>query len=76
MFGAINKKQFEDLRWLSPPGDLVNEFEKIAFPPADRIEKNILETATLASLRVTLLPKLIIGELRVPDAEKLLEDVV
>jgi type I restriction enzyme S subunit len=73
VFGAINKKQFEDLRWLSSPGDLVNKFEKIAFPLDEQIEKNILETATLASLRDTLLPKLISGELRVPDAEGFLE---
>ena len=73
VFGAINKKQFEGLRWLSPPGDLFNEFERIAFPLDERIEKNILETATLASLRDTLLPKLISGELRVPEADKLVE---
>ena len=73
VFGAINKKQFEGLHWLSPPGDLVNEFEKIAFPLDERIEKNTNETVTLSSLRDTLLPKLISGDLRVPDAEKLVE---
>ena len=72
--GAINKKQFEGLRWLSPPDDLVNEFDKIAIPLDERIEKNILETATLVALRDTLLPKLISGELRVPDAKKLVEN--
>ncbi|MCD6197534.1 MAG: restriction endonuclease subunit S [Deltaproteobacteria bacterium] len=73
VFGAINKKQFEGLHWLSPPGDLVNEFEKIAFPLDERIEKNTNETVTLSSLRDSLLPKLISGELRVPEAEKLAE---
>jgi type I restriction enzyme S subunit len=34
------------------------------------------ENATLSSLRDTLLPKLISGELRVPDVEKILEDAV
>lgn len=76
VFGAINKKQFEGLRWLSPTDDLVNEFEKIAFPLDERIEKNTKETITLASLRDTLLPKLISGQLRVPDAEKLVESTV
>jgi type I restriction enzyme S subunit len=74
VFGAINKNQFEGLRWLSPPGDLINEFEKTIFPLDERIEKNTKETVTLASLRDTLLPNLISGELRVPDAEKFLED--
>ena len=76
MFGAINKKQFESLRWLFPQDDLVNEFEKIAFPLDERIEKNTNETITLASLRDTLLPKLISGQLRVPDAEKFIEETV
>ncbi len=76
VFGAINKKQFESLRWLFPQDDLVNEFEKIAFPLDERIEKNTNETITLASLRDTLLPKLISGQLRVPDAEKFIEETV
>ncbi len=75
VFGAINKKQFEGLRWLSPPGDLVNEFEKIAFTLDEQIEKNTNEIVTLASLRNTIFPKLISGELRVRDAEKLMEGV-
>lgn len=37
---------------------------------------NLIESHTLAALRDTLLPKLIFGELRVPDVEKILEDAV
>jgi type I restriction enzyme S subunit len=74
VFGAINKKQFEGLRWLSPDENLVGEFEKIAFALDEQIEKNTNETATLNALRDTLLPKLISGELRVPDAEKFVEE--
>jgi len=36
----------------------------------------VVESRTLAALRDTLLPKLISGELRVPDVEKILEDAV
>jgi len=74
VFGAINKKQFEGLCWLSPDENLVGEFEKIAFALDEQIEKNTNETATLNALRDTLLPKLISGELRVPDAQKLVEE--
>jgi type I restriction enzyme S subunit len=35
---------------------------------------NLHENATFTSLRDTLLPKLISGELRVPDAEKYVEE--
>ena len=65
----------EGLRWLSPPGDLSSEFERIAFPLDEQIEKNTKETLTLASLRDTLLPKLVSGELRVPDAEKFIKEI-
>ena len=75
VFGAINKKQFEGLRWISPDEILVGEFEKIVFALDEQVEKNTNETATLNVLRDTLLPKLISGELRVPDAEKLVEEV-
>ena len=74
VFGAINKNQFEGLRWLSPDENLVGEFEKIAFALDEQIEKNTNETATLNALRDTLLPKLISGELRVPDAEKFIQE--
>ena len=36
--------------------------------------QNELEAQKLASIRDTLLPKLISGELRVPEAEKLVEE--
>ena len=74
VFGAINKNQFEGIYWIAPKAELVNEFEKMAFPLDERIEKNTCETVILASLRDTLLPKLISGELRVPDAEKFVEE--
>lgn len=41
-----------------------------------RIEINLQESATLAELRDTLLPKLISGELRIPDAEAAIADAV
>ncbi len=74
VFGAINKKQFEGLHWISPGEDLVDEFEKIAFAFDEQIENNTNENATLASLRDTFLPKLISGELRIPDSAKFLEE--
>lgn len=41
-----------------------------------RMQANISESRTLAALRDTLLPKLISGELRVPDAERIVERYV
>ena len=73
VFGAINKKQFEEIMWIAPPTLLVERFEQIAFPFDERIESNEQELATLATISDTPLPKLLSGELRVPDAEKFME---
>ena len=43
-------------------------------PLMESVLANLHENATLTSLRDTLLPKLISGELRVPDAEKFVEE--
>jgi type I restriction enzyme S subunit len=39
------------------------------------VRNRTLEIEVLTELRNTLLPKLISGELRIPDAEKFLEEV-
>jgi type I restriction enzyme S subunit len=40
-----------------------------------KIKNNAIQSASLAGIRDTLLPKLISGELRIPEAEKVLEEV-
>ena len=49
-------------------------FDQLARQLYDRIVANECESRTLATLRDTLLPKLISGELRVRAAERLIED--
>jgi type I restriction enzyme S subunit len=71
---TVNMLAVEGLQkplFVLPPPELVQAFERIAVPMAERAERNREESATLAQLRDTLLPKLISGELRVPDAEHL-----
>lgn len=50
---------------------LIRAFEKIAQELYFRSEKCKIENRTLISLRDALIPKLISGELRVPDAERI-----
>jgi restriction endonuclease S subunit len=57
-----------------PPESVATEFTKVIQPLVDNIVAGIHESRTLAQLRDTLLPKLISGELRVKDAEKILEE--
>jgi len=73
VFGSISKKGFETLRVLCPPWTLIHCLEKILFPLDERILINHRQSVMLQDIRDTLLPKLISGELRVPDAERIVE---
>ena len=54
-----------------PSSDLIQEFDKAVVDDLHSIGGRLLQNETLAKLRDTLLPKLLSGELRIPDAEKL-----
>lgn len=53
---------------------LIGAFSNVVDPIIKRRFVCSKESETLADLRDTLLPKLIAGELQVPDAEKFLEE--
>lgn len=61
---------------LVPTVEVTNLFERTVEPFFDKIRMNGEESRTLASIRDTLLPKLLSGEIRVKDAEKLVEAYV
>ncbi len=71
VFGSIGKKDFHAIRAIVPPQELVQGFERLASPLDDRIASSHRESQCLAAVRDTLLPKLISGQLRVKDAERL-----
>lgn len=58
-----------------PPAKQAIEYNSVVVPMFERIAGNIHESRTLATLRDTLLPRLISGELRVPEAEDLVASV-
>lgn len=76
VFSTITRSTFETIYSDYPTESLCIAFEESVFPLMEKIKKNVLEVNTLTSLRDTLLPKLISGELRVPDAEKMVADIV
>lgn len=62
-------------QWIINPPELVlKTFDSHIQPLMDRIRENCLQAQTLAQLRDTLLPKLISGQLRLPEAEALLAE--
>lgn len=74
----IRGKQIKSYVFLRPPiGDnrIFNYFEEIVAPLTKQVDAVLGESELLIQLRDTLLPKLISGELPIPDAEKLLEGV-
>jgi len=52
---------------------LLVKYENTVLLWFERIRENIQQNETLTSVRDTLLPKLISGQLRIKDAEKFLE---
>lgn len=64
VFGSINKKTLEGLRVIIPDDNIVDRFENIASPLDELIRSKEEESRRLASLRDTLLPRLMSGELK------------
>lgn len=65
------------LKVAAPPNDSVwDAFSRVVSPPFRSIKANAEAIATLSQIRDTLLPKLISGEMRVPDAERFLGEMV
>lgn len=71
---SLHVKAVNKLRVILPQYALVQAYNNFIKPIHTQLEINDEESRTLASLRDTLLPKLISGELRVPEAEKFVEE--
>lgn len=75
VFGAINRAQFTSLDVVEPSPAMVAIFERQIYPLDERIRKNVSESRTLTQTRDMLLSKLISGEIRIDEAEKVAEVV-
>ena len=69
VFGSINKKDFQALRIIEPSNRLLKKFDEIIAPLDRKIIENEVQLRTLTTLRDTLLPRLISGQLRLPESE-------
>jgi type I restriction enzyme S subunit len=75
VFGSINQNDFKSLPNLKIDIKLLESFEVQAGGLDTKIEQNSLAILNLTSLRDTLLPKLLSGEIRIPDAKKMVEEL-
>ena len=75
VFGAINKRQLENIEILALDLQSAADLEGILAPLDQRAASSFDEKRKLVELRDTLQPKLMSGEIRMRDAEKVVEEV-
>ncbi|MCE2721336.1 MAG: restriction endonuclease subunit S [Anabaena sp. 49628_E55] len=69
----LNKGHFSNIEILIPDIYLLKQFDNFSNTFTKKIYENDEESHILATLRDTLLPKLMSGEIRVKEAEKIME---
>jgi type I restriction enzyme, S subunit len=74
--GHVTAQDLKRLKTVFPPDAIIREFNRMTEPIFQKNYRNDCESAALASLRGTLLPKLISGELRLSGTKSLIEAVV
>ena len=70
---TLNRNHIHGLPYVLPERRCMEVFESIALPLHRRCKENAQQAQTLATLRDTLLPRLISGQLRLPEAQAVLE---
>ncbi len=76
VFHNLSKSGFEELKVLLVSENLAQRFDEIVEPLIAKILENQQQAQTLTQLRDTLLPRLISGQLRLPEAEALVAEAV
>lgn len=69
----MNRNHIHGLPYLIPTRECIQAYESVAMPLHQRVKQNELQAQTLSTLRDTLLPRLISGQLRLPEAQAALE---
>ncbi len=72
-FGPMHLKQ---IQLVCPPFSVLQAYEGICRPLYEKIVANRAQAQNLATLRDTLLPRLISGQLRLPEASEILEETL
>ncbi|OQS09274.1 hypothetical protein B0T37_14870 [Chromobacterium violaceum] len=69
---TLNRNHIHSLQYLIPPRACLDAYESLAMTFHKRVRENQEQAKTLVVLRDTLLPRLISGQLRLPEAEALI----
>jgi len=73
--GHIQRKHLTEAKLALPPASVIAELGQLFAPLLERRVTNALQARELAGFRDALLPRLISGELRLPEAEAAIEPV-
>jgi type I restriction enzyme S subunit len=74
--GHIQRSHLSGAKVFVPSPDVLSSADQLLSPILDRIIAGALQASALSELRDTLLPRLISGQLRLPDAQAQLEDAL
>lgn len=72
----VKPDQVSSVSCVVPPAGVLSAFTDATLPMFDRLNENRQQAQTLATLRDTLLPRLISGALRLPEAEAMIEETL
>ncbi len=75
VFDTITQDTFAGVTVSYPSREVIAAFEASVEPLMSRLRENLLQSGTLSTLRDTLLPRLISGQLRLPEAQTLAAEV-
>jgi len=75
VFSTITRDTLDGVATISPSLEAIQSFNRSSGALLGKIKTNLEENRILGNQRDALLPKLISGELRIPDAEKMLKEV-
>ena len=73
ILNALNVKSIPRLRCIVGSHPVLQHFEQTTRPLRASMEANLAKAHTLATTRDTLLPRLVSGQLRLPDVQSLME---
>ena len=76
VFDTITRDTLESIEVTLPPTGIIDWFERMISLPMERLKQYSEETHIVTMLRDTLLPKLISGEIRVPDVDSIVGDSI
>jgi type I restriction enzyme, S subunit len=72
----VTQSDLKNQEFVIPSQELLKEFHFLTLSLFNKLDANIGQSETLANIRDTLLPKLMSGEIRVKEAERMIEEVV